>query len=81
MRVKDLIGRKVIDAAGNAVGELDDVEVDFENKKFEGISISGKGEITRAIIERLGRDTDDFVVPIEDISVIGNMIILSKKIS
>jgi sporulation protein YlmC with PRC-barrel domain len=81
MRVKELIGRKIIDAAGNEVGELEDVEIDFEQKKFEGISVSGKGEMAQKLIERLGGDKSDIVIPVEDISVIGTVIILSKKMT
>ena len=28
MRVKDIIGKKVIDAGGNEIGEVEDVEID-----------------------------------------------------
>ena len=82
MRTKEIIGKKIIDAAGSELGEVEDIELDWENKKITSIVLGGKGELAGKIFGKLGaRGQPDIPIPVEDIAVLGAVIILSKKMT
>ena len=81
MRTKELIGRKIIDAGGNEVGEVEDVEIDWDQKKVTALVLGGKGEISKRIFGRLASPRPDMPIPVEDIAVLGTVVVLSKKLT
>lgn len=82
MRSKEIIGKKVIDADGTEVGEVEDIEIDWDGKAVTAIIIGGSGEIAQKIFGRLGARSDpDISISVEDIMAVGNVVILSKKLS
>jgi sporulation protein YlmC with PRC-barrel domain len=48
MRLKNLLGKTVIDAAGDDLGKVDDLEMNWEAKSVENIVIKGDADIKRA---------------------------------
>lgn len=90
MRIKDLLGRNVIDSAGDKLGKVEDVDVDWETKKILAIVIGGDieikqkfmaGKYAKSILGRFGAQADpDIIVAVDDISAIGDVITLSVDI-
>jgi sporulation protein YlmC with PRC-barrel domain len=90
MRIKDLIGKKVIDSVGDTLGKVEDVEFDWETKKVLAIVIGGdmeikqkfmEGKYAKSILGRFGAKADpDISVAIEDISAVGDVITLTVDI-
>ena len=81
MRSKEIIGKKVIDANGTEVGEVEDIEIDWDSKAVKAIIIGGSGEIAQKIFGRLGARSDpDVSIPVEEVMAVGNVVILSKKL-
>ena len=77
MRAKDVIGKKVIDTNGTAVGEVEDVEFDWESKAVTGLVIGGKGEMAEKLFGRLGaRSTPDVAVPVAEVMGMGEVVII-----
>lgn len=82
MRSKEIIGKKIIDASGNEVGEVEDIEIDWDTKSVSAIILGGKGEMAEKLFGRLGaRSAPDISVPVDAIAVMGSVVVLSKKIS
>jgi sporulation protein YlmC with PRC-barrel domain len=82
VRSKEIIGKKIIDASGNEVGEVEDIEIDWDIKSVSAIILGGKGEMAEKLFGRLGaRSAPDISVPVDAIAVMGSVVVLSKKIS
>jgi sporulation protein YlmC with PRC-barrel domain len=82
VRSKEIIGKKIIDASGNEVGEVEDIEIDWDTKSVSAIILGGKGEMAEKLFGRLGaRSAPDISVPVDAIAVMGSVVVLSKKIS
>ena len=82
MRSKEIIGKKIIDASGNEVGEVEDIEINWDTKSVSAIILGGKGEMAEKLFGRLGaRSAPDISVPVDAIAVMGSVVVLSKKIS
>ena len=85
MRVKEIIGKKVIDASGNEVGNVQDVEIDWANKALKAVIIDKASAMTKEVAGkllstlRIREDEPDIPVPVEDIAAMGKFIILSKS--
>ena len=85
MRVKEIIGKKVIDASGNEVGNVQDVEIDWPNKALQAVIIDKASAMTKEVAGkllstlRIREDEPDIPVPIEEIAAMGKFIILSKS--
>jgi sporulation protein YlmC with PRC-barrel domain len=80
LRAKDIIGKKVIDTGGNEIGEVEDVEIEWDNKAVTGIIIGGQGETAQRLFGRLGaRSTPDITIPVEQIIGMGEVIIIKPK--
>ncbi len=43
MRVSEILGKPIVDSAGNEVGKVDDVEALWEDKTIEALVVKGKG--------------------------------------
>lgn len=82
MRTKEIIGKKIIDASGNEVGEVEDIEIDWDTKTVTALILGGKGEMAEKLFGRLGaRSAPDISVPVDAVAVMGSVVVLSKKIS
>ena len=78
----EIIGKKIIDASGNEIGEVEDIELDWDTKTIKALILGGKGEMAEKLFSRLGaRSAPDIPVPVEAVAVMGTVIVLSKKIS
>ncbi len=76
MRVKDeIIGKEVVDNSGISIGNVTDVEVDFETQILETF-IVGKG----GILQSLGISRKETVVPYDMVKLIGDKVLLNSKI-
>lgn len=90
MRVKKLLGRTVIDAAGDDLGKVDDLEINWESKSVENIVIKGDPDIKKKLmatkyanqlLRTMGaKEEPDIVIPVTDIQSVGDVITLLKDI-
>ncbi len=70
MKIKDdLVGRDVLDATGHKIGEVDDVDVDFDNERISAI-ILHEGGILRS---------KDKIIPYNMVEAVGERVILKKE--
>lgn len=77
MRAKEIIEKKVIDTNGNEIGEVEDVEINWETKAVSGLIIGGAGEMAQRIFGRLGaRSSPDVTIPVEKVVGMGEVIIV-----
>jgi len=82
VRTKEIIGKKIIDASGNEVGEVEDLDIDWDTKAVTALILGGKGEMAEKLFSRLGaRSAPDIPVPVDAVAVMGSVVVLSKKIS
>ena len=83
MRSKDIIGKKIIDAAGTELGEAEDFELDWETKSIKAIVLRAKEQLRGRLIKKKigGAPTQDISIPVENVAVLGGVIILSTKLS
>ncbi len=73
MKIRDeLIGREVLDNTGHKIGEVDDIEVDFEGDRIDAIII-GEGKL-------IGRGRER-IIPFNMIETVGERVILKKGTS
>lgn len=90
MRLKDIVGKTVIDSAGDNLGKIEDIEYDWETKTISALIISGdyavkqkflESRYAKSIFGRLGAKADpDITVSVDDVKSIGDVIILSVDI-
>lgn len=86
MRIKNILGKSVIDSAGDELGKVDDVELNWEEKKIQNLIIKGDHEIKRKVmsskyanklLKKIGTKADpDIVIDVKDIQSIGDVITL-----
>jgi sporulation protein YlmC with PRC-barrel domain len=86
MRVKKILGKTVIDAAGDELGKVDDIELNWEEKTVQNIIIKGDHEIKQKVmaskyanqlLKKIGAKADpDIVIDVTDIQSIGDVITL-----
>ena len=82
MRTNELVGKKIIDAGGTELGEAEDIEFDWETKKLTGIVLGAKEQLAGRLLKRLGASSPrDISIPVEDVAVLGGVIILSVRLS
>ena len=72
MHAKDLSGKDIVDANGDKVGEVDDVEIDVMNKMVTGI-IAREGSISA----KLGMGKEK-MISADMIDTIGDKVILKR---
>ncbi|MTK63108.1 MAG: PRC-barrel domain containing protein [Methanobacterium sp.] len=70
----DLIGKEVIDASGDKVGTVKEVEWDFQSKRVESIELEEAG-----ISSKIGLG-DKRVVPINEVKEIGDKVLIKTRI-
>ena len=91
MRVKNILGKTVIDLAGDELGKVYDLEIDWNTKTFQNIVIKGDPKIKQKIMsskyasqlfEKIGAKADpDVVIPVSDIQSVGDVITLRLDIT
>ncbi|OPX57898.1 MAG: PRC-barrel domain protein [Methanobacterium sp. PtaB.Bin024] len=75
MRLKEkIIGKEVVDINAMVIGNVKDVEVNFESKTLEAF-IVGKG----GILEGLGSSRNDIIVPLSMVVAVGDKIIVKSE--
>ena len=76
-----------MDAKGNEVGKVDDVEIDVETRSLAAVVVKGKGVLSKqfqaeklaSMMKRLGlTKTEDLLIPFDDVQVIGKYVILKN---
>jgi sporulation protein YlmC with PRC-barrel domain len=90
MRVKTILGKKVIDAAGDDLGKVDDIEVNWETGVIESLVIGGDPKIkqrffdskyAKGLLNRVGAKAEhDIIIPKSDVKAIGDVVTLSVDI-
>jgi len=86
MRAKYLIGKNVIDKAGDDLGKVSDIELDWNEKSIKSIVIKGDPKIKQKIMkskyasqlfDKIGAKADpDIVVQVSEIESVGDVITL-----
>jgi sporulation protein YlmC with PRC-barrel domain len=71
MKIDDIKGKEIIDADGNRVGEVSDLEWNFESNKVESLIATEGGAAKIGIGKKL-------TVSYEDIKTISETILLKK---
>ena len=70
MKIKDeVIGREVLDPTGHKIGEVEDVDVDFESDRIEALVLHEGGRFR-------GKER---IIPFSMVETVGERIILKKK--
>jgi len=90
MRVKEIIGKTVIDAAGDNLGKVEDIEINWTNSAVEHFIIKGDPEIKQKLmsskyanqlLKKIGAKADpDIVISFSDVQSIGDVITLKIDI-
>jgi sporulation protein YlmC with PRC-barrel domain len=90
MLLKSIVGKRVIDAAGDDLGTVDNIEFDWETKTITALVIEGDPKIKQRLFDskyakqifgKLGAQVDpDIHIPVADVQVIGEVITLSTDI-
>ena len=90
MRInEELCGKIIVDASGNEIGKIDDVEFDLENRSILALVLKGKGILSKQFqSERLDSimkkiritKSDDLMIPFEEVQAIGKYVVLKKTI-
>ena len=90
MKASDIVGKKIVDSAGNEVGKADDLEVDLKEGTFDAIVVKGKGflitqlrsERQASLLKKLRiSKSEDLLIPVDDIQSVGEFVILKKELS
>lgn len=91
MRLKDLVGKTVIDSAGDDLGKIEDIDYDWDTKTITALIISGDYEVkqkflgskyAKSIFGRLGQKANpDITVSVDDVRGIGDVVTLSVDIT
>ena len=50
MRLKDLVGKTVIDSAGDNLGKIEDIDYDWDTKTITALIISGDYEVKQKFL-------------------------------
>ena len=72
MHAKDLSGKDIVDAKGDKIGEVDDVEIDVMNKMVTGL-IAKEGTIS----SKLGMGKEK-MISMDMVDTIGDKVILKR---
>ena len=74
MRINEqLKGKEVIDSSGMVVGNVKDIELNWDDNKIEAIVLGQSG-----ISESLGLSKDEKIIPYDMIKQIGDKILLKR---
>lgn len=89
MKSSDILGKKIVDAAGNEVGKADDLEVDLNEGTFDAVVVKGKGFLvaqleSESLVSLLKKlritKSDDLLIPVADIQSVGKFVVLKKEL-
>ncbi|MGB9937370.1 MAG: PRC-barrel domain-containing protein [Methanobacterium sp.] len=71
MKIRDeLVGRDVLDGTGHKIGEVDDIEVDFDSQRIDAIII-GEGKL-------IGRGRERRI-PFNMVETVGERVLLKRE--
>lgn len=70
----DLLGKEVIDASGDKIGIVKEVEWDFNSKKVEALELEDEG-----ISSKIGLG-EKKIVPINDVKEIGDRVLIKTRV-
>lgn len=73
MKIEEIKGKEIVDANGNRIGEVSDIELDLRNRKIEGIVCRGGG-----ISSKVGMGKEQ-LVPCNMVDTIGDKVLLKKS--
>ncbi|MGB7968101.1 MAG: PRC-barrel domain-containing protein [Methanobacterium sp.] len=71
----ELVGKEVIDASGDQIGVVKDVEWDFDSKRVESIELD-EGSIS----SKIGL-VDKKIIPIDMVNEIGDKVLIKGRVS
>jgi sporulation protein YlmC with PRC-barrel domain len=89
MKMSDIVGKKIVDSAGNEIGKADELELDLKEGTFDAVVVKGKGSyITQLQSERLDSllkklritKSEDLLIPVDDIQSVGEFVVLKKEL-
>jgi sporulation protein YlmC with PRC-barrel domain len=87
--VEKLPGKIIVDAKGNEVGKVDDVEIDIEARSLEALVVKGKGILSKqfqadklaSLMKRLRvTKTEDLLIPFDEVQSIGKFVVLKNVV-
>jgi len=73
MKIDEIKGKEIVDANGDKIGEVSDVELDLRNRRIEGIVCRGGG-----ISSKVGMG-EERLVPCSMVDTIGDKVLLKSK--
>lgn len=76
MRIKDILGKEVLNTKVEVVGKITDIEIDSETYQIVNLIVQ-KGNFS----EKMSIKKSEDVIPIEMVSAIGDKILLKDIIS
>lgn len=71
VKLNNFIGKTILDSEGNIAGKVSNIEIDVENNKITSIALEGSSS-------GFGKPKNQKTVQLEDISSIGDYIIVNK---
>ncbi len=71
--IERVVGREVVDESAMVVGKVNDVELNLDERKIEGILLSKKGAS-----KNLGLSKEELFIPYEDVEQFGDRLIIRK---
>jgi sporulation protein YlmC with PRC-barrel domain len=87
--LEEFLGKIIIDAQGNEVGKIDDIEIDLDTKRVEALVVKGKGLLAKqfqaeqlaSLMKRLRiTKTEDLLIPFDEVQAIGKYVVLKNVI-
>jgi sporulation protein YlmC with PRC-barrel domain len=87
--LEEFLGKVIIDAQGNEVGKIDDIEIDLDTKRVEALVVKGKGLLAKqfqaeqlaSLMKRLRiTKTEDLLIPFDEVQAIGKYVVLKNVI-
>ena len=73
MKIDEIKGKEVIDEKGNVVGEVEDIDLDFRNRRIEGLVLR-----EASITGKIGRG-ETKLIPCNMVDAIGEKVLLKGK--
>ena len=87
--IEQLPGKIIVDAKGNEVGKVDDVEIDLEARSLEALVVKGKGLLAKqfqadklaSLMKKLRvTKTEDLLIPFDEVQAIGKFVVLKNVV-
>lgn len=83
MNAKDIIGKRVIDIKGNELGDVSDIELDWENKAIIALFLEKTERLAEEVIDKIaqtlkiGKDGPSIRIPVDRVTAMGTVIIVT----